>query len=121
MVSILFISCNQNPKFENTRSANPTTYKLDTILSNYKIVLTMPDSRILKGVSNKIHLDILNFDSKNIIIFTKTSEASVNIGENSGDFLVKPTPTTDFVTININLRKNNGQISEIGKLIIMTK
>jgi len=97
------------------------TFILDTTLNNYKVKLIMSDNKLLKGISNVIHLDIINTNPKNIIIFTKTSEASVNLGENTGDFLIKPTQTTDVVIININIRQIDGQHIEVGKFILKTK
>lgn len=122
-LALVFISnCRDRQKDNSIKSALETKkdFSVDTTIKGYDIYLKMSKELLEKEDTNNIYLEIDDFDTKNIIIYTSASEAVVNRGKSSGYFKIIPNPQTDEVTINLNLMEKTSMKS-IGQITLKAK
>ena len=122
ILTFILIDCS-NKKSENKKVIDKTQqelYTIDTVLDGYDTKIILSNRYLKKGLDNKMTLDIQDVPNENILIYTRTSEATVKINNDTTGFLIFPKKTVDSVSIFVNINKD-GKIILLGKINIKTK
>lgn len=104
----------------NSKQADKQDFVVvDTLIDNHRIVVRMDNVELSNGVENDIQIQINNIEAKDMVIYTSTSEATVQVGKQKGNFAVTPKLGIDQVGITINYLGLEGLV-KIGKVTIKT-
>jgi hypothetical protein len=118
---LILTSCLRSNKNSSNESIQTDTQNvvIDTLLSKHRTIITMNKVLLTTGVENEIQIKIKNIETKDIVIYTSTSEATVKIGKKLGNFAVTPKTGINQVTITVNYLGNEGLV-KLGRVMIKT-
>ncbi|MCL3782717.1 hypothetical protein EMN47_20210 [Prolixibacteraceae bacterium JC049] len=117
---MIFMSCFNKTTEKESDNQYENNYTLDTVLSDYLVDVVLPSQYLEKGCENEMILGIKGVPDENVIIYTKTSQATIRLNNDTTGYLIFPKISTDSVGIYVNINKD-GEMTLIGKLIIETK
>ncbi len=118
---LVLTSCIKSNKNPSTKSLQTNTQKVivDTILSKHRTIITMNKYLLTNGAENEIQIKINNIEAKDVVIYTSTSEATVKMGKQLGNFAVTPKTGINHVIITINQLGSEGLVI-LGRVKIKT-
>ena len=120
--AFILIACSNN-RPENKTIIDGThqgSYTIDTVLDGYDTKIILSDRYLKKGSNNEMKIGIKDVPNEKILIYTKTSEATVKLIKDTTGFLILPKKTADSVSIYININKE-GKTIPLGKIKIKTE
>jgi len=116
LIFALLLSCSSNSNEKGKMQDKSKDYfVIDTLLSDYQTKLKLSQAHFKKGIDNKMMIQITSVPNDKILIYTKTSEATIKLIKDKSGYLVLPKTTADSVTINVNINKD-GKMILIGKI-----
>jgi len=117
---LMLFSCSNKTNEKKSNDKYKDNYIIDTVLSEYSIKVILLNQYLKKGIDNQMILEIKDVPNDKVVIYTKTSEATVKLNNDTSGYLILPKITSDSVGINININ-NLGKMIVIGKIYIKTE
>ncbi len=118
LLTFLFLSSCNNLRKESKTSENNYII-IDTVLNTHRTIISINNVALKNSVENEIQIKIKDIATEKIVIYTSTSEATVKVGKNAGEFLITPKLDADKVTITVNKQSIDG-LEKLGKVCVTT-
>lgn len=120
--AFILVACSNNRSEDKTivDETHQGSYTIDTVLNGYDTKIILSDRYLKKGSNNEMKISIKDVPYEKILIYTKTSEATVKLSNDTSGFMIFPKKTTDSVSIYINIDQE-GKTILLGKINIKTE
>jgi hypothetical protein len=119
---IIISACNNHSEIKQKILNNESSleFEKDTLINGNQIKITLKTEYLLNRVENNLNIEVDGVAKRELMIYTKSSEAKVKLSKNEGEFTITPTTEKNKVTIYLNTQKV-GEIIELGKVELIVK